>query len=62
MGWVFVLNFSTNASWEPLTTISFLGVSIPLAAKPLTSMENAMKLKVPLKVELSEADNWYKAK
>ena len=27
-----------------------------------TSMENAMKLKVPLKVELSEADNWYKAK
>ena len=27
-----------------------------------TSMENAMKLKVPLKVELSEADNWYEAK
>ena len=27
-----------------------------------TSMENAMKLKVHLKVELSEADNWYKAK
>ena len=26
------------------------------------SMENAMKLKVPLKVELSEADNWYNAK
>ena len=27
-----------------------------------TSMENAMKLKVPLKVELSEANNWYEAK
>ena len=27
-----------------------------------TSMENAMKLKVPLKVELSEADDWYEAK
>ena len=26
------------------------------------SMENAMKLKVPLKVELSEATNWYEAK
>ena len=26
------------------------------------SMESAMKLKVPLKVELSEADNWYNAK
>ena len=26
------------------------------------SMENAMKLKVPLKVELSEASNWYEAK
>ena len=26
------------------------------------SMENAMKLKVPLKVELSEAKNWYNAK
>lgn len=25
-------------------------------------MENAMKLKVPLKVEISEADNWYEAK
>ena len=27
-----------------------------------TSMENAMKLKVPLKVELSVASNWYEAK
>ncbi len=27
-----------------------------------TSMENAMKLKVPLKVELSEAKDWYEAK
>ncbi len=27
-----------------------------------TSMENAMQLKVPLKVELSEADDWYQAK
>lgn len=27
-----------------------------------TSMENAFELKVPLKVELSEADNWYEAK
>ena len=26
------------------------------------SMEGAMQLKVPLKVELSEADNWYEAK
>ena len=26
------------------------------------AMEEAMKLKVPLKVELSEADNWYNAK
>ena len=26
------------------------------------SMENAMKLNVPLKVELSEAKNWYEAK
>ena len=25
-------------------------------------MENAMKLKVPLKVEVSEAENWYDAK
>jgi len=25
-------------------------------------MENAMKLTVPLKVELSEANNWYEAK
>jgi len=28
----------------------------------ITSMENAMKLTVPLKVELSEANNWYEAK
>ena len=28
----------------------------------LSSMENAMKLTVPLKVELSEANNWYDAK
>ena len=28
----------------------------------ITSMENAMKLTVPLKVELSEANNWYDAK
>ena len=27
-----------------------------------TSMENAYKLKIPLKVELSEATNWYEAK
>lgn len=27
-----------------------------------TSMENATKLKVPLKVELSEAASWYEAK
>ena len=27
-----------------------------------TSMENATKLKVPLKVELSEANDWYDAK
>ena len=27
-----------------------------------TEMENAMKLKVPLKVEISEANNWYEAK
>ena len=27
-----------------------------------TSMENAMKLKIPLKVELSEANDWYEAK
>ena len=27
-----------------------------------SSMENAMQLKVPLKVELSEASNWYEAK
>lgn len=27
-----------------------------------TSMENAIKLKIPLKVELSEAKNWYEAK
>ena len=27
-----------------------------------TSMENAMKLKVPLEVEVSEANNWYEAK
>jgi len=28
----------------------------------ITSMENAMKLTVPLKVDLSEANNWYEAK
>jgi len=28
----------------------------------INSMEGAMKLKVPLKVELSEANNWYEAK
>jgi len=28
----------------------------------VTSMENAMKLTVPLKVDLSEANNWYEAK
>ena len=28
----------------------------------LSSMENAMKLTIPLKVELSEANNWYEAK
>ena len=27
-----------------------------------TSMENAIKLKIPLKVELSEANDWYEAK
>ena len=27
-----------------------------------TSMENAVKLKIPLKVELSEANDWYNAK
>ncbi len=27
-----------------------------------TSMENAVKLKIPLKVELSEANDWYDAK
>ena len=26
------------------------------------SMENAFKMSVPLKVELSEASNWYEAK
>ena len=26
------------------------------------SMENAMKLNVPLEVDVSEADNWYSAK
>ena len=26
------------------------------------SMENAVKLKIPLKVELSVASNWYEAK
>ena len=39
---MFVLSFSTNASWEPLTTISFLGVSIPLLSKPLTSTTKAI--------------------
>ena len=28
----------------------------------LPTMESAMKLKVPLKVEISEAENWYEAK
>lgn len=28
----------------------------------VTAMENAMKLQVPLKVDLSEANNWYEAK
>ena len=27
-----------------------------------TSMENAIKLRIPLKVELSEANDWYEAK
>ena len=39
---VFVLIFSTKASWGPFITISLLGLSILLSLNPLTSISKAI--------------------